>query len=79
MMYFFTLTSQIQIDAVELDPTVVEIAKQWFSFREDDNIKVHICDGLQYLHKVQGKQYPSCLGHRSFFASTKFKVQVGNG
>ena len=65
MMYFFTLTSQIQIDAVELDPAVVEMAKQWFSFQEDDSIKVHICDGLQYLHKVQGKQYPSCLGHRS--------------
>ena len=65
MTIFQSLTSQIQIDAVELDPTVVEIAKQWFSFQEDDSIKVHICDGLQYLHKVQGKQHPSCLGLRS--------------
>ena len=61
MITFFTLTLQIQIDAVELDPTVVEIAKQWFNFQEDDSIKVHLCDGLQYLHNLQGKNGQACL------------------
>nr|XP_003925419.1 eEF1A lysine and N-terminal methyltransferase isoform X3 [Saimiri boliviensis boliviensis] len=37
------------IDAVEIDPTMLEVATRWFGFSQSDRMKVHIADGLDYI------------------------------
>ncbi|KAI8538084.1 hypothetical protein RHMOL_Rhmol09G0074200 [Rhododendron molle] len=37
------------IEVVELDPVVLDLAKGYFSFREDKQLKVHITDGIQFV------------------------------
>lgn len=39
----------VTVEVVELDPVVLETAKQWFGFRPDDRLTVSIEDGLQHL------------------------------
>ncbi|MEI9477932.1 MAG: fused MFS/spermidine synthase [Deltaproteobacteria bacterium] len=42
---------QTQIDAVEIDPVVVEVAKQFFGFREDATLKAYVQDGRQFIEE----------------------------
>ncbi|XP_068921683.1 eEF1A lysine and N-terminal methyltransferase isoform X1 [Petaurus breviceps papuanus] len=37
------------IDAVEIDPSMLEVATRWFGFTQSDRMKVHIADGLDYI------------------------------
>ncbi|XP_006867105.1 PREDICTED: methyltransferase-like protein 13 isoform X2 [Chrysochloris asiatica] len=37
------------IDAVEIDPSMLEVASQWFGFSQSDRMQVHIADGLDYV------------------------------
>lgn len=39
----------IQIEAVELDPTMHNLARDYFGFTEDKRLKVHIADGIQFV------------------------------
>ncbi|XP_053460783.1 eEF1A lysine and N-terminal methyltransferase isoform X2 [Nycticebus coucang] len=43
------------IDAVEIDPSMLEVATQWFGFSQSDRMKVHIADGLDYITSLAGK------------------------
>jgi spermidine synthase len=40
-----------QIDAVDIDPIVVEVAKQFFGFKEDATLKAHVQDGRQFIEE----------------------------
>ncbi len=42
---------QTRIDAVEIDPVVVEVAKQFFGFREDATQKAYVQDGRQFIEE----------------------------
>lgn len=42
------------IDAVEIDPSMLEVATQWFGFSQSDRMKVHIADGLAYITNLAG-------------------------
>ncbi|XP_008262290.1 eEF1A lysine and N-terminal methyltransferase isoform X4 [Oryctolagus cuniculus] len=42
------------IDAVEIDPSMLEVATQWFGFSQSDRMKVHIADGLDYISSLAG-------------------------
>ncbi|XP_040840189.1 eEF1A lysine and N-terminal methyltransferase isoform X2 [Ochotona curzoniae] len=42
------------IDAVEIDPSMLEVATQWFGFSQSDRMKVHIADGLDYITSLAG-------------------------
>jgi spermidine synthase len=42
---------QTQIDAVDIDPVVVEVAKQFFGFREDATLKAYVQDGRQFIEE----------------------------
>ncbi|KAL6185703.1 hypothetical protein ACLB2K_041830 [Fragaria x ananassa] len=42
----------MHIEAVELDPMVIKLAKEYFGFIEDDHLQVHIADGIQYVRKA---------------------------
>jgi spermidine synthase len=39
------------IDAVDVDPDVVDAAKQFFGFREDERMRAHIADGRQFIEQ----------------------------
>ncbi len=39
------------IDAVDIDPVVVDVAKQFFGFREDELMNAHVGDGRQFIEK----------------------------
>ncbi len=39
------------IDAVDIDPEVVDVAKKFFGFREDDRMRAHVDDGRQFIEK----------------------------
>jgi spermidine synthase len=48
-----------QIDSIELDPDVVEVARRFFGFREDDRMRVYIGDGRVHIRRFvrQGRSY----------------------
>ena len=37
------------VEAVEIDPSMLEVATRWFGFSQSDRMKVHIADGLDYI------------------------------
>ncbi|MBI3041771.1 MAG: fused MFS/spermidine synthase [Betaproteobacteria bacterium] len=41
------------IDAVDIDAEVVEVAKKFFGFREDELMKAHVGDGRGFIEKVR--------------------------
>jgi spermidine synthase len=42
-----------EIDAVEIDPGVVDVAKQYFGFREDERMHAHVGDGRRFIENVR--------------------------
>ncbi|KAH0739845.1 hypothetical protein KY290_038550 [Solanum tuberosum] len=38
-----------EIEVLELDPVVVDLARDYFEFRDDERLKVHVTDGLKYV------------------------------
>ena len=41
----------LQLQAVELDPEVVDVARQWFALPEDRRLAVEVEDGRRYLQR----------------------------
>jgi spermidine synthase len=41
------------IDVAEIDPGVVDVAKQFFGFREDERTRAHVGDGRQFIENVR--------------------------
>ncbi|KAM3619657.1 uncharacterized protein V6R79_011431 [Siganus canaliculatus] len=48
----------VKVEVVELDPVVMEVAKEWFGFQPDDRLTVTLGDGLERIHalEVEGGQ-----------------------
>ncbi|KFU91301.1 Methyltransferase-like 13, partial [Chaetura pelagica] len=44
--------SQAHVAVVEIDPSMLEVATQWFGFSQGDRMQVHISDGLDYVAKL---------------------------
>ncbi|KAF3456615.1 hypothetical protein FNV43_RR01269 [Rhamnella rubrinervis] len=42
----------LHIEVVELDPTVLNLARDYFGFIEDEYLQVHIADGIQFIKRV---------------------------
>jgi spermidine synthase len=42
-----------RIDAVDIDPDVVHVAKTYFGFREDDRLKAHVGDGRAFVEDTR--------------------------
>jgi spermidine synthase len=53
------LYPELKIDIVEVDPAVLKVAGEFFSFRETDRSKVHIMDGRVFTRRAlqQGRRY----------------------
>lgn len=41
------------IDAVDIDPEVVAVAKRFFGFREDELMQAHVADGRRFIERVR--------------------------
>jgi spermidine synthase len=41
------------IDAVDIDPDVVDVAKRFFGFREDDTLRAHVDDGRRFIERAR--------------------------
>ena len=52
MRHYF---AALEIDVAEIDPEIRPIATQFFKFREDDKLKVHIDDGRMFVKKQLGR------------------------
>jgi spermidine synthase len=43
----------LKIDVVDIDPDVIDVAKTYFGFREDDNMKVYAKDGRKFIEECK--------------------------
>ena len=50
------LTNYEQIDVVEIDPDIVDIAIKFFFFKPNDKLKVHVQDGFEYVMSLNDQQ-----------------------
>lgn len=48
---------QAQIDAVDISPHVVEVARRYFGFREDERMKAHVADGRKFIETAPAGAY----------------------
>ena len=48
---------QAVIDAVEIDPQVVDVAKEFFGFREDARMRAYVGDGREFIERARGSSY----------------------
>ncbi|KAK9664552.1 hypothetical protein RND81_14G050800 [Saponaria officinalis] len=48
-MFLHSCMDVLHVEVVELDPVVLTLAKEYFGFSEDEHLKVHIADGIQFL------------------------------
>ncbi|XP_044158036.1 eEF1A lysine and N-terminal methyltransferase [Bufo gargarizans] len=44
-----------QVEAVEIDSAVLDVASCWFGFSLDDRLKVHLADGLSHINDLAEK------------------------
>lgn len=44
-----------QIDIVEIDPDILDVAKKYFFFKENNRMRVHIADGRIFIKKTKNK------------------------
>jgi spermidine synthase len=43
---------QVMVDTVEMDPIVVEVAKDYFQVRESPTLRIHVLDGRVFLRRA---------------------------
>lgn len=79
----------VQVDSVELDPAVVDVAKRFFQLRDDPRHKIFVQDGRQYIKKTDAtydliimdayfaEGVPFHLVTREFFQQVKMRLAPG--
>ena len=79
------------IDAVDIDPDVVTVAKEFFGFREDNRMKAHVIDGRQFIEKSRqpydvifldafgSDSVPEHLTTQEFLRAVRRAVKPGGG
>ena len=53
--FFYEHYRKADIDIVEIDPEIFEVAKKYFNFTETGNMKVHLLDGRVFIKKTPKK------------------------
>ncbi len=46
-----------EIDIAEIDPDVVNVAKTFFGFREDERMRIHVGDGRRFIENIRQPRY----------------------
>jgi len=52
-MFMHRYYPKATIDAVDIDPDVVNVAREYFGFREDDHMRAHVEDGRRYIERTR--------------------------
>ncbi|KAL1210193.1 hypothetical protein V5N11_006047 [Cardamine amara subsp. amara] len=47
------------IEAVELDPVMLDVGKDYFGFTQNDRLKVHIADGIKFIRDITNSETSS--------------------
>ncbi|MCY2950713.1 MAG: fused MFS/spermidine synthase [Planctomycetota bacterium] len=80
---------EAEIDIAELDPGVVEAAKGYFGFKEDERMKVFVGDGRKFIETVEKKydiiyldafgadSMPRALATKEFMEAVKGRLSEG--
>ncbi|KAL1561592.1 eEF1A lysine and N-terminal methyltransferase-like [Salvia divinorum] len=42
----------LQIEVIELDPVVLDVARDFFGFKVDERLKVHVTDGIKFIKEI---------------------------
>jgi spermidine synthase len=53
--FFRQLFPKLRIDVVELDPVVVEVAREYFRFEADARMRVHLEDARDYIERFENQ------------------------
>jgi spermidine synthase len=56
-MYARHVMPDVRIDAVEIDPLIVDVARQHFGFREDARMTAHAADGRAFIEEAAPASY----------------------
>lgn len=88
--YVRLLLPEARIQVVELEPRVVEVAREWFGFRTDSLLSVHVGDGrafieaaapgswdLVVLDAFSGAAIPERLTTREFLEAVEASLAIG--
>lgn len=87
--YFNRLYPDAEVDIVEIDPDVVDIAKKYFYFSVNDKMRVHVSDGrtfirrnpkkydIVFLDAYQGGHIPFHLTTVEFLREVKKRLNPG--
>jgi len=79
----------VQVDSIELDPVVVDVARRYFSLRDDPRHRIFVQDGRQYIRRTDttydlivmdayhAEGVPFHLVTREFFQQVKTKLAPG--
>lgn len=54
-MYIHKHFPDANVEVVELDPCILDVAKKWFNLVTDNRLKVHISDGLVFIQEAIAK------------------------
>lgn len=46
---------KVRIEAIEIDPVVVELAERFFAVRQNDNVRLVVADAFDYLKRTQNR------------------------
>ena len=52
-MFLRSIFPLVHIDAVDIDPVVIEVARRFLDFRDDPSLVVHLGDGQRFVDGVQ--------------------------
>ncbi|KAK8937666.1 hypothetical protein KSP40_PGU000553 [Platanthera guangdongensis] len=55
-IFLHTSLPFLYIEVVELDPVVLELAKDYFGFKEDVGLKAHIGDGIKFIQNAYAQE-----------------------
>nr|XP_054770161.1 eEF1A lysine and N-terminal methyltransferase-like [Lytechinus pictus] len=70
-MFLYKQFPKFEIDVVELDPMLKDIAKSWFGLIEDERLRIHIQDGLEFIKSSAEKDPPNLYNVVMFDVDSK--------
>lgn len=56
-MFAHHVLHRAQIDVVEIDPLIVDVARRFFGFMEDDRMRVHTADGRAFIERAPAESW----------------------
>ncbi|KZV48453.1 methyltransferase-like protein 13-like [Dorcoceras hygrometricum] len=66
----------LEIEVVELDPVVLDVARHYFGFIEDQHLKVHIADGIKFVGDMEKE---TCTNDKNDTFDQKLVGEEGKG